>query len=374
MRKIFCIIKKELIQIRRDKPMMALLFLVPLVQLILLGYAVSTEVKHVRTVVCDLDNTPLSRALIERLMHSGSIDIRYKEFQENRIGDYLETGKASLALVIPHNFAQLLNNSLPTQLQILVDGQDSNTATIAFGYMQDLLQEFMQEQLAQFSMRLPESACFRWVNPKIRVWYNPELKTSDYMVPCIVVFLLTIITSLISAMGLVREKEIGTLEQLLVSPLKKHMILIGKIIPFSGVGLIELFLGILFAKIWYDIPLVGNLGLFTLFILIYLFTCLGIGLFVSASVDTQQQAMFFTFFFIFFFMVMSGFIFPIANMPKSIQILTYLNPMRYMVTVTRELFIKGSGVSHLFPQGIALLVFSTTIFSFAVWRFQKRMK
>ncbi len=374
MRKILCIIKKEFIQIRRDRPMMVLLFLVPLVQLILLGYAVSTEVKHIRTVVCDLDNTPLTRALINRLRHSGYIEIRFIEFRENKIRDYLDQGKVSMALVIPKNFSQCLTNVLPTQLQILVDGQDSNTATIAFGYMQGLLQEFMQEQLVQFAIRSPESTSFRWVNPKIRVWYNPQLKTSDYMVPCIVVFLLTIITSLISAMGLVREKEIGTLEQLLVAPLKKHMILIGKIVPFAVVGLIELFLGIVFAKIWYNIPLVGNLGLFTLFILIYLFTSLGIGLFVSASVDTQQQAMFFSFFFIFFFMVMSGFIFPIANMPKSMQMLTYLNPMRYMVTVTRELFIKGTGLHHLFPQGIALLVFSTTIFSVAVWRFQKRMK
>lgn len=374
MRKIFYLIKKEFIQIRRDRPMMALLFLVPLVQLILLGYAVSTEVKHIRTVVCDLDNTPLTRALIDRLRHSGYIEIRYLEVRQNRIREYLDQGKASMALVIPQYFSQSLTHSLPTQLQILVDGQDSNTATIAFGYMQGLLQEFVQEQLIQFAMRSPDPPVLRWVVPQIRVWYNPQLKTSDYMVPCIVVFLLTIITSLVSAMGLVREKEIGTLEQLLVAPLKKHMILIGKIVPFAVVGLIELFLGVIFAKIWYDIPLFGNLGLFTLFILIYLFTSLGIGLFVSASVDTQQQAMFFSFFFVFFFMVMSGFIFPIANMPKSMQILTYLNPMRYMVTVTRELFIKGTGLRHLFPQGIALLVFSATIFSFAVWRFQRRMK
>lgn len=374
MRKILFIIKKEFIQIRRDRPMMALLFLVPLVELIVLGYAVSTEVKHIRTVVCDLDNTPLTRALIDRLRHSGYIEIRYLEVRQNRIREYLDQGKASMALVIPQYFSQSLTTSRSTQLQILVDGQDSNTATIAFGYMQGLLQEFIQEQLTQFAMRSPDPPVLRWVVPQIRVWYNPQLKTSDYMVPCIVVFLLTIITSLVSAMGLVREKEIGTLEQLLVAPLKKHMILIGKIVPFAVVGLIELFLGIIFAKIWYDIPLVGNLGLFTLFILIYLFTSLGIGLFVSASVDTQQQAMFFSFFFVFFFMVMSGFIFPIANMPKSMQILTYLNPMRYMVTVTRELFIKGTGLRHLFPQGIALLVFSATIFSFAVWRFQRRMK
>jgi ABC-2 type transport system permease protein len=194
------------------------------------------------------------------------------------------------------------------------------------------------------------------------------------MIPGIVVFLLTMVTSLVSAMGLVRERDIGTLEQLLVAPIKKHELLIGKIVPFAVVGLVELGLAVSFAKLWYQIPIVGNIGLFILFILIYLFTTLGVGLFVSASASTQQQAMFFAFFLMLFFMVMSGFIFPIENMPRSMQLLSYIDPMRYMMTATREIFIKGAGWRHLYWQGIALVIFGGTIFSFAVMRFQKRMR
>jgi ABC-2 type transport system permease protein len=194
------------------------------------------------------------------------------------------------------------------------------------------------------------------------------------MVPGIVVFLLTMVTSLISAMGLVREKEIGTLEQLLVSPIRKHELLIGKMIPYSAVGFIELTLALGFAKAWYHIPIVGNLGLFVLFALIFLFTTLGIGLLISASAQNQQQAMFMTVFTMFFFIIMSGFMFPIENMPKVMQILSYLDPMRYMILSTREIFIKGATLHTLYVQGIALVIFGGVIFSFAVWRFQSRMK
>lgn len=193
------------------------------------------------------------------------------------------------------------------------------------------------------------------------------------MVPGIVVFLLTMVTSLVSAMGLVREKEIGTLEQLLVSPVKKHQLLIGKIVPFSVLGFIELALGLGFARAWYHIPMAGNLGLFGLFTLIYLFTTLGIGLLISASAQTQQQAMFMTVFILFFFIIMSGFIFPLENMPRIMRVISYLDPMRYMMVSTREIFIKGATIHSLYGQGIALAVFGGLIFSFAVRRFQGRM-
>jgi ABC-2 type transport system permease protein len=205
------------------------------------------------------------------------------------------------------------------------------------------------------------------------VWYNENLRYSDFMIPGIVVFLLTLVTSLISAMGLVREREIGTLEQLLVAPIKKHELLIGKIIPFAILGLVVLTLSTIFARLWYHIPMVGNLALFATFAVIYLFTTLGIGLLVSAASHTQQQAMFITWFITIFIFLMSGFIFPIENMPQAAQWLSYLNPMRYFILVTREIFIKGAGVKHLYNQGLALIVFGATIFSFAVLRFHKRM-
>jgi ABC-2 type transport system permease protein len=175
-------------------------------------------------------------------------------------------------------------------------------------------------------------------------------------------------------MGLVREREIGTLDQLLVAPVKKHELLLGKTIPFAVIGLIEFALALLFARLWYKIPMIGNLGLFGLFALIYLFTTLGIGLLVSARAKTQQQSMFMAFFIMIFLMIMSGFIFPLENMPQIMQWLSYLDPMRYMLTVSREILLKGADLNHLLGQGVALILFGGAIFSLAAARFQKRMR
>jgi len=373
MRKIVYIIRKEFLQMRRDPPMMALLFIVPIVQLLILGYTVSTEVRNIRMAICDLDNSPVSRELADRFRHSRYFQIRDVDRQQTRIGRLLDDGRVSVALVFPKGLSENLARFMPTGIQVLMDGQDSNTSTIALGYVSGILENYVQDVLALAAGRL-EGSDLHLLRVEVRVWYNEDLKASHYMVPGIAVFLLTLVTSLISAMGLVREKEIGTLEQLLVSPVKKHELLIGKMIPFSAVGFIELALAILFAKLWYRIPIVGNLGLFALFSLIYLFTTLGIGLLVSASAQTQQQAMFMTVFLMFFFIIMSGFLFPVENMPLTMRTLSYLDPMRYMITATREIFIKGATLHSLYGQGFALVAFSGVIFTFAVWRFQSRMK
>jgi ABC-2 type transport system permease protein len=374
MRKILYIIKKEFLQIRRDRPMMALLFLVPIIQLLILGYAVSADVKNISVAVCDTDDSSVSRELIDRFRNSKYFRLRYFEKGEGRIGRYLDDGRASMAIVIPCRLSENLARSMPTRIQILVDGQDSNTSTVALGYVQGILEDELRDRLSEAGTALPDGRTLHLIEPDVRIWYNEDLKSSHFMIPGIVVFLLTIVTSLISAMGLVREKEIGTLEQLIVSPLKKHEILIGKIIPYSLVGYLELFLAVGFAKIWYGIPVLGNLGLFALFILVYLFTTLGIGLLVSASAQTQQQAMFMTFFLIFFFLIMSGFIFPVENMPRIMQMLSYLDPMRYLITATREIFIKGAPLRNLYGQGLALAAFGAVIFTFSIRRFQRRMK
>lgn len=370
MRKIVHIIKKEFIQIRRDPAMIRIIFLIPIVQLLVLGYVVSSEVKNIQTVICDLDNSSLSRQIVDRVRNSGYFNVKYFEQRENFLYDYLNRGKASVAIVIPANLSKNLVKHIPTQIQILVDGVDSNTSNIALGYIAGILESFLSDNLTQ---QIQAGADVHLLTPNIRIWYNKDLKFKNFMIPGLIVFLLTMITTLISAMGLVREREIGTLEQLLVAPIKKHELLIGKIIPFAVIGIIVVSLAIAFAKVWYNIPIEGNLGIFALFIIIYLFTTLGIGLFVSASAHTQQQAMFMTFFFIIFFMFLSGFLFQVENMPRFAQYLSYLDPMRYLVVVVRELFIKGAGLKYLYWQGLALMIFGGTIFGFAVLRFQKRL-
>jgi ABC-2 type transport system permease protein len=374
MRRIRYLIQKEFRQVRRDRIMIAILFVVPIAQLLLLGYVVSSEVKHVQTVVCDMDQSAVSRALIDRVKNSGYFDIRYYETSENRLSRYFDRGRVTIALVVPHDFHRRLQRNQPAQIQILMDGQDSNTAVVAMGYLAGILESYLTDQVTLQMRALSGEVDLHMVSPAVRVWYNENLKNSHFMVPGIVVFLLTMVTSLVSAMGLVRERELGTLEQLMVAPIKKYELLMGKLIPFAVLGFIELFLGLLFAKLWYGISIVGNLGLLTMFAFLYLFSTLGIGLFVSASSRTQQQAMFMAMFLIVFFMLMSGFFVPIENMPESIRTLTYLNPMRYFILVVREIFIKGSDLRYLYPQGLALLAFGSLIFSFATMRFQKRMK
>lgn len=372
MGKIRTIIKKEFIQIRRDKAMIAIIFVVPVIQLILLGYVISSEVKNLQTVICDLDKSPVSRELISRVENSNYFIITGYDDRYSRLEEHLDSGRAHVVVVVPNHFGRDIRLGRETSLQILLDGQDTNSATIALGYLNAIIRDFGREKLAvhlqTFSIRPV------LIDLETRYWYNPELQYSDYMVPGIAAFLLTIITTLLSAMGLVREREIGTLEQLSVTPIKKHQLLIGKIVPFAVLGFLELGIALVFAKIWYDIPLAGNLAIFALFTLIYLLTTLGLGLLISASSHTQQQALFMSWFFMVFALLMSGFIFPIENMPPLAQVITYLNPMRYFILVIREILIKGAGFQHLYQQGLVLVAFGVLIFGFAVMRYQERLK
>ncbi len=373
MRRIMHIIRKEFIQIRRDRAIRALILVVPIIQIWVLGYVISSEVKRVSTVICDLDRTSTSRALIERLSHTVYLNVRYHEERESLIGEYLDTGRAMIAVVLPKGLEKNLHTLQPSRIQLLVDGQDANTANVALGHIAGILETYLTDRVRSQSAAALLSEEIHLLTPVVQVWYNPNLRLSDFMIPGIVVFLLTMITTLVSAMGLVREREIGTLEQLLVAPIKKHELLIGKIIPFALLGLFEMGLAIGFAKLWYQIPIVGNLGLYFLLSIIFLFTTLGLGLLVSTFSHTQQQAMFMSWFILIFVLLMSGFLFPIENMPRFAQWLTYLNPMRYFILITRELFIKGAGLRHLYVQGLILCGFGALIFTFSVLRFQKRL-
>ena len=372
--KIGVLIKKEFLQIIRDRAMRAILLIMPIMQLLLLGYVVSSEVKNISTVICDLDNSPLSRSLIDKIRNSRYFTVRYFESNPADVSSLLDRSQASAAIVFPQDFSKKVRRNEQTAVQILMDGQDVNTATVALGYLNGILEDFLSERVTAVLIQSEGMVDVHLVQPNVRIWYNPNLKNSDYMVPGIAVFLLTMITTLLSAMGLVREREIGTLEQLLVAPLKKHQLIIGKIIPFAVIGIFELALSIGFAKLWYNIPIVGNLLILLMFGVIYLFTTLGVGLFVSATTHTQQQAMFVSWFMMIFVFLMSGLNFPIENMPRAAQWLTYLNPMRYFVIVVRELLIKGAGLAHLYDQGLALTAFGAVIFSGAVLKFQNRIK
>ena len=374
MQKILFLIRKEFIQVFRDRAMIFIIFLMPLIQVLLLGSAVSTDIKHTKTIICDLDCTPSSRELIQRFQHTKYFDIQFIETNQKNISTYIDQGKATIAIVIPTRFEKDLKRQQFPKVQILVDGQDSNSSLIAMGYANRIVQAFSLEKLQASLVRNPE--IFRQIHlvePETRIWYNPDLEAKNYMIPGIVVILLTAVTTLLTALGLVKEKEIGTLEQLMVTPIKSYQLMIGKTVPFAILGLIEITFAIALAKLWYQIPIRGNLFLFFSFALIFMFTTLGVGMFVSTISKTQQQALFLAWFFMVFAILMSGFMFPIENMPKIMQYLTYINPVRYFITIVRELFLKGSGLSYLWLQGLIMTIFSIGIITFSAIRFQKRV-
>lgn len=374
IRKILFLIQKEFIQVFRDKPMLAIIFVMPIVQLVLLGYAVSTDIKNIATVVCDMDRSATSREIIRRFGNNQYFDLEYHVSNQQAIASYLDGGKASIAIVIPQKFEYDLKRNAVPAIQLLVDGQDSNSSLVAMGYAQRIIQSFTEEIMAEqihLNPSMIKNAHF--VESETRVWYNPNLMAKNYMIPGIIVILLTVITSLLTALGIVKEKEIGTLEQLNVTPIKSYQLMLGKTVPFAILGLFEISFAILVARLWYQIPIRGNLIELFGFASVFMFTTLGVGILISTSSKTQQQALFMAWFFMLFSILMSGFMFPIDNMPKIMQYLTYINPVRYFVTVVRELFLKGSGLAHLWPQGLIMSLFSIFVITFSGIRFQKRV-
>ena len=323
MQQILFLIRKEFIQVFRDRAMIFIIFVMPLVQVLLLGSAVSTDIKHIKTIICDLDRTPTSRELIRRFQHTKYFDLQFIETNQKNITSYIDQGKATIVIVIPTRFEKDLTRNQSPKVQILVDGQDSNSSLIAMGYANRIIQAFSLEKLQNSLSRNPEK--FRQIHlvePETRIWYNPNLEAKNYMIPGIVVILLTAITTLLTALGLVREKEIGTLEQLMVTPLKKHQLLLGKLIPFLILSFVELAILLTVAILAFDISMNGSFSLLAFLAFVYLFTTLGLGIFISTVTHSQQQSMFFAWFLMIFMILMSGVFIPIENMPNVLQKLT----------------------------------------------------
>ncbi len=373
MRKILHIVKKEFLQLSRDRTMVMILIGMPILQLLILGYVVSADIKNIKTVLCDLDNSSLSRSIAQRLDATPYFTQTRTVNSLQGAQTCIDRGEAEVGLIIAEHFSANVSTGRRTELVVLVDGQDVNTATIALGYLNGILDDFLTGQIEIRILAYPELADMHFIRSSYNIRFNPDLKNSVYMIPGIIVFLLTLITSGLSAASLVREREIGTLEQLMVSPLKKHEIILGKIIPFAIIGLGEALISLAFARVWYDIPMAGNLFLFIGITMAYLFTTLGMGLLTSVFARTQQQALFMNWFVMLFVLLMSGFMFPIENMPAWAQYLSYLNPMRYLMVVVRELFIKGAGLQYLYGQALALIFFGGLTFTIALLRLQKRM-
>jgi len=344
-----------------------------MVQLLVLGYAITTDIKNLNILICDFDGSSISRNLIERFSHTEYFIQVSRESKPGDIEKHLFAGRAVLALVIPQNFGRDLESRREPELQILLDGQNSNTSAVALGYCNRILLQFMQDNLSVAVSRVPALArTVHFIEPVSRIWYNPELKSVYYMIPGIISILLTIITMLLTSMAIVKEKEIGTLEQLMVTPLTSAQIIAGKTIPFALLGFIEMSVAMTFGVLWFKVPIVGSLPVLTLLAATFILTTLGLGIFISTMVNTQQQALFLSWFFLVTFILLSGFFYPIENMPKWVQVITYANPLRYFIEILRELFLKGAGLDVLWPEMCSLLGFGTIIFTLATLRFHKR--
>lgn len=368
------IIRKEFHQIRQDKRMMVISILAPLIQVVLLGYAATTDIRSVNMVVYDMDKTPVSREFIQRFTTSGYFIEMYHAGRESDIEHYIEQGEALIALTVPEGFGADITDGRPAQVQVILDGSDASTANTLLGYANQIVSQYSQFVRPDVSMMLKSAGIGR-VLPEPRVWFNPDLVSSNYMVPGVIALVLMIITTTLTSLGIVREKEVGTLEQLMVTPIKPYQLILGKLLPFTVIGFVDVLIVLAIARYWFNVPLLGSLWLLFALSVLFILNTLGLGLFVSTIAKSQQQAMLIAQFFIFMPMIfVSGFAFPIANMPEVIQYFTYLVPLRYFLEIVRGIFLKGLGLHELWSQALALLAFGTAILALSVLRFRKKLE
>lgn len=376
MKTIFQFIIKELLQVKRDKKMLVVIFMAPILQLIFLGYAANMDVNVIHTTIYDQDKTSTSREFIKRFEQSGYFTIDQYVSNYEEVTDLLNEGKTLVAIVIPKDFEKKINRRESAPLQTLFEGSDGNKASIALGYIQGIATKFSQAIVAETKDKLGMKISLSGsLIPEVRVWYNPEMKTRNYMVPGILGLILMISTISLMSMAIVREREIGTLEQLIVTPLKPTQLLLGKLIPFTLIGFVVLVIVMIIMTQWFGIIIRGN-KLYLLFTaLLFVLSNLGIGLFISTVSKTQQQAMMASVFAIMMPMIyLSGFAFPIENMPSVVQYITYLIPLRYFITILRGIVLKGIGFSSLWFETLILFGMGVTLLIFSSLRFSKKIE
>ena len=368
--RILVLMWKEFIELRRDPRLFGLIIVAPVMQLGILGYAATTDVRHVPIIVVDGDRSRASRQLIGQFAGSMYFEIIAEAAAPSDVDSYLATGKAWLAIVVPAGFNDALmgkGTDAQKQVQMLADGSDANSSGLALAYASSVVSQFNQVRAAEAGLTaLP-------LDGRVRVWFNPLLESRDFMIPGVIALLLLVVTANLSSMAIVREKEVGTLEQLNVTPLSRWELIIGKLLPYSMIGFLDVLLVCAVAVFWFEIPLRGSVGLLLLGSVCYLLSTLGLGLLSSSLSSTQQQAMMTTtFFFMLPMIYLSGFIFPIENMPVAIQWFTYLIPLRYFLVIVRGIFLKGIGWDILWPQFAALTTWGLVVIALAAARTRKR--
>lgn len=373
MRTIFIILKKELLQVFRNKAMLPILTVIPIVQLILLSYAASNEVKNLGLVIYDADHSDYSRQLRDKFAASGYFVLKAMTDDMEGADVLLQSDEADIVLNIPPGFERNLLRNQATEVQLRVNAINGSKGGLAGSYAATVIGEFNKQKLPEAlrtaSVRVQKMPGF---NVTFSNWYNPTLDYKIFMVPGILAALVTILTMLLSAMNVVREKELGTIEQINVTPILKYQFIIGKLLPFLFIGLFDLVLGLVFAKLFFDIPMVGDLWLIFAFCIVNVIAILGIGLLISTTADTQQQAMFIAWFFMMIFLLMGGLFTPVESMPKWAQYFTVPNPIYHFVEVMRMVMLKGSGFQDIKQHFYIMGGLAVGINALAVWTYRKR--
>ena len=373
--RIFHLLLKEFLELKRDKSARFRLLIPPVIQMILFGYAATFEVFNVATAVLDQDQTQESRALVADFVHSSRFRLVALATERKQVQDAVESSTAQIGIVVPPGFAELLRKGQSAPLQVLVDGTNSNTALIALGYVGQISGAFGQTYALDLAQRTGRALGRPLVNVKLveRYWYNPNLNSRWFFVPGVIGTLTLITIVNLTAFAIVREREVGTLEQILVTPIRPIEFIIGKTLPFFLIGLLEVSIVAAVGMLWFRVPFKGNPLVLLLGTCLFLLCVLAIGLLISTVCKTQQQAFSSNFFVLNPMFILSGFSFPISSMPDVLQWLTYVDPLRYFLVIIRATYLKGVGIDVLWPQMAALAALGLCLFALAVLRFRKSL-
>jgi ABC-2 type transport system permease protein len=371
MRTILFIIQKEFLQIRRNRAMIPIIFVVPIVQLFILVNAATLEMKNISICIVDNDLSSASRQLTNKFGSSPFFKVVDNTFDMNQARKQIETNKAQMILNIPAGFENKLVRENRSEIQLLVNAINGTVAGIGNAYANQILMGYNRDVIARWIGVSKNAPVSKTIESIPSFWYNPDMNYKVYMVPAILVILVTIMGMLLAAMNIVREKEMGTIEQINVTPVRKFHFIIGKLLPFWVIALFMLSFGLTMGKLMFDVPMVGNLGLLFLVASVYLLIVQGWGLLISNSANTQQQAMFVSFFFMIIFIMMSGIFTPTESMPQWAQTINYINPIAYFMKLIRMILLKGSTLADIYPTLLIMAGYGVAMISLAMWRYRK---
>jgi ABC-2 type transport system permease protein len=371
--RLLSLIRKEFIQIARDPRTLVLTFVFPIMMLLLLGYAATNDVRNIPLAVYDQDKSDASRMLLDAYRAADYFNFAYEVGSSEEIEKLIDSGAARAAIIIPPDYSKQINGNTPAQIGFIIDGSDPTLASTALSAATLIGQSRGVELVQQRMIMTGKSGLNNVIDIRTQVWYNPEMVSAYYMIPGLIGMILQFLTTILTATSIVRERERGTIEQLIVTPLKPWELVVGKITPYIIIAFADTIEVLIAGSLIFHVPINGSLSLLLLLSALFLVTTLGIGLFISTVANTQQEAMLTTMFTIMPSIFLSGFFFPLAAMPQILQIISYVVPLRYFLIIARGIVLKGVGVEAIYPEVIALSIFAVVIMSAAAIRFRKRL-